>query len=258
MQIRPVVAVAATLFALATAAPTQLAVEVKGPVPQGSNVFTYIEATAPTQLRSACPEEIRAGSPNGPVVRGPGPCILLLVVVGPGQPYSNLGWDGRDSSQNPVAPGTYYMKVAHRPVNTSVPWTDHWVPVHITPQAPPVGPLLSAPAMMSGQTWPITLADPGNPGAAYWMAASFTTNRGFGFGPVHIALDIDPLFLLSFPAPSPTLFSGFQGVTDNTGSASASIAVPAFAPRGLQVCVHAIVQSGLTVVATNPLTRVVR
>ncbi len=258
MNIRPAVAALATLLALGATATTQLSVEVKGPVPQGSNVFTYIEATVPTELRSACPEEIRAGSPIGPVVRGPGPCILLLVVVGPNSPYTNLGWDGRDSNRAPVAPGTYYMKIAHRPVNTNVPWTDHWVPVHITPQTPPLGPLLSAPAMTSGQTWPISLSDAANPSASYWMAASFTTNRGFGFGPVHIALDIDPLFLLSFPAPNPAIFSGFQGVTDNAGNASASISVPPFAPRGLQVCVHAIVQNGLTVNATNPLTRVVR
>lgn len=62
-------------------------------------------------------------------------------------------------------------------------------------------------------------------GAPYQTACSITSNSGILFNGDRVALDMDALFLASWPSP-PAAFTNFSGMLDSTGLASLSLAVP--------------------------------
>lgn len=234
-----------------------LSLEAPSPVPLGSTVTLRVESTAPMTLRSACVSEVREGSPTGPVVYQPLFCILLLVNVGPGQPYNNMGWPGTANQPNQTikANTTYYIKVEGRDINTSNAWSERWVPVRVDPVAGPAAPVLKAGAVTRGATTPLGISDPLNPNAPYWIAAALGTNTGQNLGALgHLALDFDPLFFATLNNLS-GLTTGFQG-TLSGGSASASIQIPSIAGlQGAQIAFQAATTLSLSL--SNPIQKVI-
>ncbi len=231
--------------------------EAPSPVPMGSAVPLRIEATAPMSLASACPDEVRFGSPTGPIVWKPTFCILPFITVGPGRPYTQMAWDGTDNQNRPgpAAPGTYFIRFRGTDANTSNPFSVRWVPVRIDPVTGPTLPVLKVGALTRGTTAPLGVSDPLNANAPYWIAASLGTNTGQNLGPVgHLALDFDPLFFVTLNNIS-GLTAGFQG-TLSGGSASASILIPNIAVlQGAQIAFQGAVTTSL--VLTNPVQKII-
>ncbi len=234
-----------------------LSVEAPSPVPLGSTVTLRIEATAPMTLRIACVEEVREGSPTGPVVYRSTFCIGLLVIVGPGGAYNNMAWPGTANQPNQTikANTTYYIKIMGRDANTSNAFSERWVPVRVDPVSGPTAPVLKAGAVTRGATVPLGISDPLNPTAPYWIAASLGTNTGQNLGAIgHLALDFDPLFIATLNNLT-GLTTGFQG-TLSGGSASASMMIPNIpALQGAQVAFQAATTASLSL--SNPIQKVI-
>jgi len=247
---------------LSAHAGAQLSAEVaQNPIPQGQLVKLNISASLPATLRLACPLDVRQGSPNGPVVWTVGPCILLLVNVGPGISYGNMAWPGTDNSNQPVAPGTYYIRIGWRPQSSSQPWIDHFVPVRIDPKTGPTDPILSTTTTAArGQALNMNLiAPPQNAGNTYIAAAAFTTNTGFSIAPFeHIAVDPDPLLFLSL-IQLPPIFSNFSGNLDKNAQANPSMFIPNISSlQGAQIAVQALVVDSQNMRHySNPITRII-
>ncbi len=262
MKTRITLAILTLALFLGATAGAQLSVEpAANPVPQGAMVKLSIEAAQTSELLRACPIDVRAGSPTGPVVYSPMMCIMLRVVIGPGQSYNNMGWNGRDNSNNLVAPGTYYIHIKHKLINSTNPWTSHFVPVRIDPTAGPTEPVLSTTsATVIGQPLNLNLNSPNNPNDSYYTAASFTTNAGFNLNAnQRVALDVDLLFSLSFPNPVPGLFTNFTGTMDNMGNATPMMNIPNLPGlKGSQVAFQSIIiDASNSILISNPLTRII-
>jgi hypothetical protein len=80
-----------------------------------------------------------------------------------------------------------------------------------------------------GQPYQVGLNIPSEAGKIYLAAAAMGSRRGIQLGPgQRVPLDPDALFYLTLQVP--TMFIGFQGVLDKSGSASLIIQIPAW-PR---------------------------
>jgi hypothetical protein len=231
------------------------------PTVLGAPVSFILEVTSTVGLSSGCGiNEIRAGSPTGPVVYQPFICPAIIITITPGAPYT-YNWDQRNNSGLQVPAGTYYARFSYWDQNFAN-IVHRWVPVRIDdPAAPPLATLSATGFPTTGSLFSIQILDTNNPGAFYVIAASFTTDTGWTVAPgTHIALDQDALWNLSYPIPSPQLFLGFNGALDATGlTLVPSIAVPPLPQLiGLPLAIQgAVLGSGGTVL-TNPLSTVIR
>lgn len=254
----------ALLVATVATASAQLSVGASpNPAPVGTQIFLTAEATVPTELLRECPTEIRSGSPTGPIVVTPLRCTFIRPVLGPGAPFGGtralFGWNGMDSTNNPAAPGHYFIRVEHKPLNSSQPFATHWVPVRLDPATGPTEPVLSAlSAFTRGQTTGVQVSSPTQPGKAFAIAASLTTNTGFATSFGHIALDNDGLLIASLLQVSPP-FTNFQSTLDASGDGVGAIAIPNIpALQGQNIAFQAITIDGPTIMRTNAITGIIQ
>lgn len=219
-----------TLLAVSVSAQGLLSCSISpNPATPGQGLTFAIQATIPGYLQSGCGiNEIRMGSPTGPIVWQPFICPFLLILVGPGS-SSYVSHSGTSAGGAAFAPGTYYAIINWNASGTTQP--SGVFPFRVDdPMAPPIPVLSSAGGLTGGQTTTFTLSSPADPGGFYIAAASMTTNTGWFLpGGDHVALDInDPIFALSYPSPFPNIFGGFSGSLNTSGTASTiSISVPA-------------------------------
>ena len=229
MKSLPVLA-AVSIFAASVCSQGLLSCQVSpNPATPGQGLTFAIQATIPGYLQSGCGiNEIRMGSPTGPIVWQPFICPFLLILVGPGS-SSYASHPGTSAGGAAFAPGPYYAIINWNSGGVAQP--SGAFPFRVDdPTAPPLPVLSSAGGLAGGQTTTLTLTSPADPGGFYIAAASMTTNTGWFLpGGGHVALDLgDPIFSLSYPTPLPNVFGGFSGSLDASGSTSAiSISVPA-------------------------------
>jgi hypothetical protein len=231
------------------------------PIYLGATVLFTLESTSPVVLTSACGfNEIRAGSPTGPIAFLSVVCPGVAPTVSPGSPYLRV-WDQRNNAGFRVPAGEYYARFTYIDPNFANP-VNRWIPVRLDDATAP--PLLTLSAIgfpVTGTPYSMQIIDASNPGAPYVIAASFTTDTGWTVSPgVHIALDQDALWNLSYPIANASLFTGFTGVLDATGSTTApSIAVPNLPSLvGLPLAIQAVVIGTGGAVLTNTISTVIR
>ena len=229
------------------------------PAPQGSPITITYEASTMVYLSNGCGlTSVHQGSPAGPAVYTPFICTLQIILLGPGLPAS-VQWQGLDNSGNPVAPGTYYVRVVAYVNGTGAQLPPSYFPVRIDPPPPtPVGPILNmVGAPTRGQTLQLTINDPAEPFGTYFLAASLTTNQGLTISPTqHLALDQDILWNLSYPNPHPALFLNTLGTLDFYGyTAAPNVFIPNLANlQGWPIAFHAVVIGSTGLKLTNPDT----
>ena len=162
---------------------------------------------------------IRLGSPTGPDVMGPVIGLPMIVYVGACQSYTCPPW-----VPPAPAPGTvvnYWFEVGWFDAAYAL-HTDHF-PFSVGNS---VAVILEPAAAATGSIWQLGILDPPRAGAPYLGALSFTTNTGFPMAGVgHVALDLDALFGLCFPAPLAGWATNLQGTLDGTGQ-SPAILIP--------------------------------
>ena len=150
--------------------------------------------------------------------------------------------------------GLYYVKVVTRPAGGGIETTT-WTPFDIRVAGDPT--LTSQTNLQVGQTWTVDLTAPAFPGTPYIVAASYSTNVGFGLpGGEYVSLDMNnALFDLTWPVASGVFFSNFFSVTDATGTATGISAYVPNIPSLAYLPVH--LQCGLLAAAGGvPLTNV--
>jgi hypothetical protein len=187
----------------------------------GQQVTLTITGIQGVILPDPCiPDDIRIGGPSGTVLVPDISCGLIIVPLAPGQVVSAPPWTVPASA----APGSYWMRVRYFTATATI---DEYFCLEVRTLGAS-GPTLAALSLAQvGQTLVLSLNDAASPGAPYIVAASFTSTVGLSVGGSLSCLDADALFALSFPAPFPGLFNGFQGVLDATGGAGAiSVAIP--------------------------------
>ncbi len=165
-------------------------------------------------LTSGCGyNAVIAGSPAGATVFQPLICPFILITIGPCQ-SRNVNVNIPSS----LVPGQYYVRIDYRiGANTAV--VSDYFPFAIPAAGAPT--LASTTPAQIGTSLLCTLNAPGFGGGYYIMAASFSANTGFAVTPtLYVALDLDLLFNLSFPAPDPTLFTNFQDGLSPTGTSN--------------------------------------
>lgn len=258
---RIVLPMLALALVLSVQAGAQLSTEASpNPAPQGTPIMVNVSASIPAELILACPLDVRAGSPNGPVVWTVGPCIFLRVVIGPGSSYPNMGWNGKDSNNKNVAPGVYYLQTQWKPLNSTQAWMPHFIPVRVDPVSGPTYPLLTTTsAAKRGAALGLKVESPNQPNTSYLTAASFTTNVGLALAPsLHLALDQDWLFWLSIATPLGPIFNNFVGNLDAFGNATPGVNIPNLpALQGYQIAIQTAVVDKFGITLTNPITRVI-
>jgi len=255
--------ITATLLALVLAGGAVSAqlfsVEVSpNPVLQGQPVKFKIECSAKANTRTGCGfDAIYQGKPGGALVYQPFICPSIFITVGPGNPYSNAGWNGKDSNNQVVKPGIYYVRVDW---NVGSGYNQHYVPFRVDAAIPNKMPLLTTTtATARNTTLGITINSANQPNQGYVIAASFTTNTGFQLTPaMRVDLDQDALFWFSLALPNGSIFQNFQGLLDRTGIAKASMFIPNVAAiQGAQLSLQCGTVHGTILQTTNALTRVI-
>jgi hypothetical protein len=231
------------------------------PATIGTTISLVLESTSTLALTSGCGiNEIRSGSPTGPVVYQPFICPFIQLYVSPGSPLTRT-WNQTGSNGLPVPAGEYFIRITHWD-QVGLIQTTRWFPVRIDDPAAPALPVLSATGFPTiGANWPLQITDVANPGSFYVMAASLTTDVGWTISPtLHIALDQDVIWNLAYPSPDPFLFAGFFGVLDANGFTNAPTVIvpPAPALVGLPLSVQAVVLAPGAPGITNALTTVFR
>ena len=164
--------------------------------------------------------EVRSGSPAGPTV-AIFPATFLPGAIPPcGSPPRTQTWTPGAS----ITAGHYWIGITYS-IGMFGAYQSEWFQVTIDANSmPPVAaPGLAATAGSMptlGSTYSMDITAPGHTVDTYICAMSASTNVGFPLGMgIHFALDIDPIFDLSFPNPTPGIFSNFQGNTDANGNA---------------------------------------
>jgi len=246
------------MMATAAAQSASLSCQVSpNPVTPGGAMTFAVQATVPGYLASGCGiNEIRQGTPTGPIVWQPFLCPLILIPVGPGGFYGvNFQASGM---AGPLAPGTYYAIINWSGGGVSQP--SGVFPFRVDSPNTPPDPVLSASGnLVGGQTTNLTITSLTDPGAFYICAASRTTNIGWSLpGGQHVSLDMnDPIFALSYPAAVPGVFNGFSGALNGSGvSSGISITIPAGviatgSPGAVQ---GAVIDTAGNIKLTNALT----
>ncbi len=150
-------------------------------------------------------------TPTGPIV--PGNMSLPVIITVPACGTYTTTWQAPNLITS--APVTFFFEVRAWNANYTVQTTDYF-PVTVNPSQATLYELYPA---ARGMAWQLGLGAINYPGAPYIAAISMTTNTGItGPAGLHIALDADPFFALSFPQPMPGLFLGMQGVLDSMGA----------------------------------------
>lgn len=113
-------------------------------------------------------------------------------------------------------------------------------------------------SMTSGGTQHLQLdAGPSHAGRNYWILGSFTgTQPGFKIGNVTVPLVVDPYTSVTITSANSQPFSGFRGVLDSAGKATAAINVPPLANLAPFTLYHAFVvydATGTLHFASNPV-----
>jgi len=237
-----------------------LAAEVSpNPVAAGQPIQIKIEATTNSDILPGCGfAAIHQGSPAGKIVYQPFICPSIRIVVGPGSSYT-AKWNALVNNQ-PLTPGDYFVQLLWRPVNNPGSAWSHWVPFRVDPVSGPTAPVLSTTtATQRGQQLLVKLASPTQVNAGAFLAASLTTNNGLTLSPTqHLALDMDFLFYLSFPAPNPFLFTNFQGTLNVKGELVGAIQIPNIASlQGAQIAVQGAVIDKNGLALSNGITRII-
>lgn len=228
------------------------AVATQNPLPINTVGQIAIECTGTATLSSGCGIiEVRQDSPTGPVVYQPFICPLLLIIVGPGAPYT-AQWPGT------ATPGMYYIRIDYTDMATST-FQTAWFPVRVDDPAGTNGPVLtSSGSITGGMTTAFDLSSPADAGSIYIFGASMTTNQGFFANPTtHVALDMDGIFNLSYPAAWPNIFNNFVGTLDANGNSNGvSINVPlgVLTPGGPAAVQSVVLTAGGGLSLSNPLT----
>ena len=196
----------------------------------GTPVTITLNASSFGNLFSGCGfEEVRLGSPTGTLVYSPLACPFILILVGPGT-NTVITWFQVDNSGAQVAPGEYYIRTTWSPMGGGSSVTK-WFPVRIEDPANPLPTMSITSPRSPGSTVSINMNHPGpNLPAAYIAAASFGTETGFDpSATVHVALDQDLIFNLTYPLVNPGLlgvFQNFASNTDGAGNATAIFNIP--------------------------------
>ena len=192
------------------------------------------------QLPSSCAiNAIYQGGPNGALVPTGifcGSAITPIPACGSGTVSQT--W-GPSFAGITLSPGTYWIEVRFWDSGFSTLRSEYFC--FAVDGTPPMIPLLSqvTPAVI-GTNWTLGLSSPPDPGAAYFMAASATTNVGIPPANPVFCLDQDAIFALSFPNPLPGVFNNFQGNLDAAGGANnISLSLPNFPPL---ICLRLNVQ----------------
>jgi hypothetical protein len=228
------------------------------PAPLGASISLRLEATATAGLASGCGFlSIRQGSPAGPVVYSPFICPAIFIIVSPGGPYT-AGWSGLDSVGNPVPAGLYFFEVGYSD-GAGVAQPNAFFPVRIDDPAAPPQPVLTVTGTgAAGTTLNLDINSPADAGSPYIFAASFTTNTGFTVPPgVFVVLDMDVLFGLAFPTPTPGLFSNLSGTLDANGQtfSPGTVSIPNVPGLlGYPVAFQAVLVTVAGLGTTNPVT----
>lgn len=224
------VAIALAVLCLSAAAqPNQLSVSVSpNPAPLGATItVTAYDAYGQGLFTPfGCLISGIYDAPNGNSV-ALFPCTFLpgsIPPCGSTQPPRMQQWN-QTTMAGPATPGTYWIEIQHS-LGMFAPINSEWFCVKIVDPLSP-GPSLSAlNAPTVGTTFNMGISWPSEPGAGYFLALSGSSNTGIAIpGGIQACLDMDIWFQLSlqgFP-----LFQNFIGGLDGTGSATASIVLPA-------------------------------
>lgn len=130
-----------------------------------------------------------------------GICAAVIVFLPPGETFTSW-WDQRDQNGQPVLPGVYFVGGRPFAIGASTSGLS----------------MLGAPHV--GVARNVELTAPGQAGAPYVLAASFSATNGIPLGcALTFPLDADPLLGASISG-SP-FFPGFVGVLDNDGRTTA-------------------------------------
>jgi hypothetical protein len=227
------------------------------PVVTGQSIKIRMECTVQSELRTGCAYfGFYQDSPTGPLVYQPLICPSIMIYVGPGMAHTAT-WNAQVSGK-PIAPGTYYVRIDWRPVNTSQ-YHSHYVPFRVDPAVTSASVLAPASAAQRGAKLDLKLASPNQPGASYLMAASFTTNVGLKLSATeYLALDQDALFWFSLALPNGPIFTNFAGSLDAFGNTAAAVNIPNIAVlQGAQIAVQAVIVDKVGFTLSNAITQVI-
>ena len=227
----------------------------------GTSINFALESSSLVSLTTGCGiNEIRAGSPTGPIVWQPFICPLILLFVAPGATL-NRTWNQLGSNGLQVPAGDYFVRFNYWD-QTSTLLTSRFFPFRIEDPLAPIGPTLSTLGdPTTGNLWSLQISDPPNPGAIYYMACSLTTDVGWTVNPnLHVALDQDALWNLTYPTADPSIFLSFAGALDGSGlTTSPAVLVPSVpALVGLPLSVQGLVLNGAGAALTNAISKRIR
>ena len=224
----------------------------------GQNVNMTLTAGVGLNFASGCVvQQVRSGSPTGPVVFAPFICPLIFITLNPCDTFTT-GWNQLDSSGTQVADGDYWIGIGYFPNSGGALITD-WFCARVDSN-PPAAVLSANGSLTVGQTTTFGLSAPGDPFATYVVVASLRSNVGLLAGGVRYHVDQDFVFEASFPVPSPGIFSNFQGPLDATGqSPTIGITLPntpilQCLPFKMQGAVISTSGGSVSVIPTNPLS----
>jgi hypothetical protein len=208
--------------------------------PNGSVTITVSDTFGlGLQLPSSCViNAIYQGGPGGAAVNLG---IFCLTVITPipacGSGTASQSWSPTFAGST-LAPGTYWIEVRFWDSSFSTLRSEYFC--FAVDGTPPIPLLSQVTPPVIGTNWTLSLSSPPDPGAAYFMAASATTNVGLPPGNPVFCLDQDAIFALSFPNPLPGVFNNFQGNLDAGGTAgNISISLPSLP---LLICLRLNVQ----------------
>lgn len=176
------------------------------PVPYGCPIpVTVTNDTDTTIFHSPCPPTVF--DDNAVLVYAP-TCVQLAIPLAPGESHT-VFWPQIDQLGQQVPEGVYFVNGQGYLLTTTVP-------ARLWELGPP----------RVGETRPMLLSAPAEPGGLYVVAASATSNLGTSLAcGAFFPLDIDPLLVASLTEPS--TFQNFVGFLDGSGcSLAPAIAVP--------------------------------
>jgi hypothetical protein len=187
-------------------------------VPPGAATAILVTVTDTTGLGfqhqgSCVATSIHAGMPFGTAVPLPVTICSTAIVTVP--PYGSATKTFNLPAS--LASGHYFARIRWRPVGAST-LLDSWVSFVVQDASAPT--LTALTAAQTGQVLSLGLSAATAPGGIYVAAASLTTDVGIPLGGgLHVALDYDLVFQLSFPVPHGGLFNNFLGPLDAAGMA---------------------------------------
>lgn len=164
---------------------------------------------------------VRSGVPGGTTVKL-FPCTFLGIAI-PACPSPTPRTGTWNTSQvfiggGVATPGLYWFEIL-KSIGPFGAISTEWHSVVLESGNAPALSAVNSPTW--GSTFQLAINAPANSGEVYALAISASTNSGLAIAPgLHMSLDVDPLFNLSFPNPDAALFVNFQGFLDLSGAAT--------------------------------------